>query len=417
MRWLSVMRLAQVVRSNVDRQCSPNGRRGENGAVASLVAIMLGTGVLLGLGALVIDTGSLLYERRQLQNGADAAALSIVKTCVDGNRVCETPSVILAPSSAPISLAGANAADQKSDIDTVCASHDLVAFNPGWPECDPPGVPTPGLVQCPTPANSISTSGNYVGMYVEVRTKTLTGSGSSILPPFLAQALAGGNYSGEIVKACARVALGPPNSVRSALPVSISRCEFDAYTMAGLKPSGPYAPAPLIYPTPNTGPTAFDYEKAIRFHDGNGANQPLSCSQGPSGADTPGGFGYLQNNGCDATSITSGAVEIRSGNPSNTALGCDFTDKLSARTGQPVFLPIYNGLSSTQYFMDGAAAFWLTGFSTSGNRYNSDASGRELCNSSQTCLYGWFVSDIMSIGSFGTGAGTPRGAFLIGFSG
>ncbi|MEO5975240.1 MAG: pilus assembly protein TadG-related protein [Ilumatobacteraceae bacterium] len=37
--------------------------------------------VLLGSGALVIDMGSLWSERRQLQNGADAAALAVALDC------------------------------------------------------------------------------------------------------------------------------------------------------------------------------------------------------------------------------------------------------------------------------------------------------------------------------------------------
>ena len=47
----------------------------ERGAVLVWVALMLV--VLLGIGALVIDVGALYAERRQLQNGADAAALAV----------------------------------------------------------------------------------------------------------------------------------------------------------------------------------------------------------------------------------------------------------------------------------------------------------------------------------------------------
>jgi len=74
MRGLIMMRLATLVRRNVHRQLSPNDRGSEAGAIAAIVGIFLGGGVLLGVGALVIDTGSLLYERRQLQSGGLAAA-------------------------------------------------------------------------------------------------------------------------------------------------------------------------------------------------------------------------------------------------------------------------------------------------------------------------------------------------------
>lgn len=56
---------------------------GEDGAVAVLVAVTLV--VMLGLSALVLDVGNLYWERRQLQNGADAAALAAAQDIVDGS--------------------------------------------------------------------------------------------------------------------------------------------------------------------------------------------------------------------------------------------------------------------------------------------------------------------------------------------
>ena len=46
--------------------------------------------VLLGVGALVIDVGALYAERRQLQNGADAAALAVAADCAEGDCLDET---------------------------------------------------------------------------------------------------------------------------------------------------------------------------------------------------------------------------------------------------------------------------------------------------------------------------------------
>ena len=53
----------------------------ERGAVASIVAVFIGGMVLLGCAALAIDVGSILYEKRQLQSGADAASLALAKVC------------------------------------------------------------------------------------------------------------------------------------------------------------------------------------------------------------------------------------------------------------------------------------------------------------------------------------------------
>ena len=56
--------------------------RSERGASAVLVGILLVP--LLGFVAIAVDVGALYTERAQLQNGADAAALTIAKDCQDG---------------------------------------------------------------------------------------------------------------------------------------------------------------------------------------------------------------------------------------------------------------------------------------------------------------------------------------------
>src|SRR3954469_10538525 len=57
------------------------GRRAERAAVAVIVAAMFGSMALLGCVALTVDVGTMSLERRQLQNGADAAASSAVIDC------------------------------------------------------------------------------------------------------------------------------------------------------------------------------------------------------------------------------------------------------------------------------------------------------------------------------------------------
>jgi Flp pilus assembly protein TadG len=55
---------------------------GEDGSVAVMVATLMV--VMLGIGALVMDLGNLYWERRQLQNSADAGALAAAQDLVDG---------------------------------------------------------------------------------------------------------------------------------------------------------------------------------------------------------------------------------------------------------------------------------------------------------------------------------------------
>ena len=91
--------------------------RDERGAVAVIVALMLGTGVLTGIGALVIDVGQIYQERAELQNGADAAALAVAKSCATGT---------CAPTlSAQYANENASALTGKTAASTVCGSGTL----------------------------------------------------------------------------------------------------------------------------------------------------------------------------------------------------------------------------------------------------------------------------------------------------
>ena len=56
-------------------------RRSERGAIAVLVTVLMGGGVLTGMGALAVDIGQLWAEREQLQSGAVSAALGLAKGC------------------------------------------------------------------------------------------------------------------------------------------------------------------------------------------------------------------------------------------------------------------------------------------------------------------------------------------------
>ena len=62
--------------------------KSDRGAVAVTVALLLV--VLLGFGALAIDTGMLYAQKAQLQNGADAGALAIAQDCAKrGTAACK----------------------------------------------------------------------------------------------------------------------------------------------------------------------------------------------------------------------------------------------------------------------------------------------------------------------------------------
>src|SRR5207244_1578958 len=61
----------------------------ERGAVAALVAVIFGAGVLMASGAIVVDVGQAYSERGQLQNGADSASLAVARGCARGTTYCD----------------------------------------------------------------------------------------------------------------------------------------------------------------------------------------------------------------------------------------------------------------------------------------------------------------------------------------
>ncbi len=434
MHGLSVMRLAKLVRSNVDRQLSANRRNGETGAVAMLVAILFGTGVLLGLGALVIDTGSLLYERRQLQNGADAAVLSVAKTCAQADEKSTLCAAVDVSPSTPalVSLAGANAADTKSDVKSVCGSPKLVAANSAFTPCPTPA--SPGLIECPkTPS---------AAKYVEIRTTTRSGNGSStILPSFLAQALVGGS-KGETVGACARAGWGTLGSTGDTFPLALGVCGWNEATKGGTlfapPPNPQYTPAPNqtgvgvgTSPLPSVIPVAT--LTAITAHTSSGSTGAYKCDAQTAGKFYPGGFGWTQTceqlgtcaageNPCSSDFLDTGNV-LQGNNGASAPNGCK-SGGIKPYVGTVMYIPIFKEVIGTTYVIDGLAAFYLAGYSNvpAGGPKDMDGYKKSLApgcdpagvdGANTTCLWGWFTAPVAPVGSISTTGSTPRGPLVV----
>ena len=166
----------------------PVPRRRDAGAVTVLVSILLGGGVLLPMGALVVDVGSIYVESEELQTGADAAAMAVAKECAAGH--CTTAELATQLTTAT-QHAGINAKDGHATVSELCGR---------WAN----------LPACSTPATSrLSTCVGTppAGDYVEVRVRTQTAEGGTMLPPVFAKTLVGNEtYDGTAVGSCARVA-------------------------------------------------------------------------------------------------------------------------------------------------------------------------------------------------------------------
>jgi Flp pilus assembly protein TadG len=373
-------RLAHAGRSRLARLRGAEPR--DEGAVALLAAVLFGFGVILGMAALTVDVGRLYAERRQLQNGADAAALAVAQ---DAARNCSSGSC--APASRAAFYANANAKDGASAVVEVCGA--------GWSAVGGCGAQaTPAITQCPAVPGGTT-------RWVRVRTATLSSGGSTLLPPWFARALAGNNgYSGTRVFACAEAGLGAPSALTASLPLALSLCEWRSYTSNGANftPPPPYSTYPV------------SAEHAIRFHD-----TPLSphCGSGPAGGLTS-GFGWLATgSGSCATPLTDQRwVNDKPG--SSVPNAC--RSGLSALVGRTVFVPVYDntiGLTGTngRYHISGFAAFFLTGYSLPGSQRSSIASGASYCPPAESCVYGWFTQALAPVG--GMSGGTPRGTSVV----
>jgi hypothetical protein len=331
----------------------------ERGAVTTLVAALLAVGLLLGMGALVIDSGQLFGERAELQSGADAAALAIAQTCA-GPDGC-----MLDPYGTAVRYAGANANDGTAAVPGVCG-RDTAAR----------------LAACPVSSGCFS-SVPATGNFVEVRAATRRPDGSTVLPPVFGRILLGESYDGRGVLACARVAWGGPRAA-TGLGMTMSLCEWQAATSGGTV----FAPAP-----PATVPGSA--ERVLRLHGTGNA-----CAGGPSGWDLPGGFGWLE----DTTGHCETQVDVTGTYRDNTGVAashaCEIALAQAVANSTVALVPVYDGAGGTGntgfYHLRGFASFVITGYALPGKAQQSVLTGAKPCKGDDKCVYGYFTRDLVT---------------------
>ena len=287
----------------------------ERGATAVIVGILVVA--LAGLGALTVDVGALIQERRELQNGADAAVLAVAEGCALG--LCAGLSTIAE------AYADANADDADSDVAEIC------------------GAGGSGLTACAAPPPLPSGAAGHVQVTTSTRE---TASGSNQITYRLAQLLTG--TGGHTVTAKAAAAWGYPGGATVA-PLTFSLCEYNAAVASTGLQSGP----------PFTGSAS-----TIYFHDSSPAG---TCPAGPAGSDLPGGFGWLDNSAGCQVGVTAGAW---TDGQTGVALpaGCSPADWFNTT----VLVPVFDGTNdltgtNAEYHIVGFAAMYITGYRLSGS--------------------------------------------------
>jgi hypothetical protein len=349
----------------------------DDGATAVFVVVVIV--VLIGMAAMVVDIGALWWERRQLQNGADAGSLAVAQSCAAGDCAGYLTQAQ--------TYADDNSNDGASNVQEVCGSTDA-----GLPACsDPPAT---------TPAGQ---------GWVRVGTQTGSDAGPGLVPPFLAQALVPG-YDGSTVHASAIANWGAPSGITGGLPLTFSECEWLAATEDGTR----YAPyTDLVAHTWPTDADGVSLERTIYLQN---PSAPETCNPEPNGADLPGGFGWLEaDDSCEATTTTGWFND-----DPGVSVNKDCKDVLDALVDQLIFLPVFdavNGLNGNngQYKLAGYAAFFLTGYNFPGVSHDSLVTGATPCKGDDKCISGFFTQGLVPQGG-SVGNGPSMGATIVGLA-
>jgi hypothetical protein len=257
--------------------------------------------VLLGMGAVVIDTGALYLEKQELQDGADAAALAVAKDCAEGT-------CVLVGGTAR-DFADHNAGDGEANVDQVCGSDPLNG-------CSPP------------PPGASDASG-----WVRVRTSTDDPDNPEddtevelVLAPLLDIA-----DLDRTVRASAEAAWGPVANART-IPLIFSVCEFDS-----------------LGRSLDDGASLPQGEQLIFF---SGTEPAEGCLDG-----LRGGFRWLPDDDCERA-IERGGEYVPTRTSRARGAGCG----ASHLRNRAAVIPLFDQRSGNRHRITGFAGFRITGY-------------------------------------------------------
>ncbi|MCD5344952.1 pilus assembly protein TadG-related protein [Agromyces sp. S2-1-8] len=329
----------------------------ERGGVAVTVAVAMAS--LLAVVALVVDVGLLYFEKAELQNGADSAALAVAQECALRPTTCEAGATEMA-----ITYAGDNANDANADA-TIPAGSFVVNPRSGT---------------------------------VTVDTSTRTQDGSAALNHPLA-ALIG--LDPTSLEATATATWGVPVS-GPALALTFGRCEFADHEPTGEDVTGP--------------PINISYDVTDRRHCG-----PDEDGDGVADVFSRGAFGWVESSNCNIhVDLANPWVPGTSG-ASGSSSGCT-SALLSGYIGQTVLIPLFddcrdasrpldpnprcNG-SDVEYHLVAFAAFHITGISVPGvNSGDTSVCGGHCSNKT---IQGYFQRYVDLADAYELGEGTEAG--------
>lgn len=388
----------------------------ERGAVATIVGVLFAGLVVAGFLATTVDVGNLMYERAQLQNGADASAMSLAQSCALGNCGQNVDSVG--------TLNNQNASDSAHALTSQCGVNiPSSAYPSGATHLSACPSSSGAWADCSALPSQYQTAAYATLPYVEVRTATKSPPSNNFLTNFIAGALGQPTSSAA---ACSRAAWGgvSPGTV-TVTNIVMSQCDWRNQTgYTGTPGSATYPAGPKYnagtqggssnpgYGSLANGTNPWPTEQTI-YTKGN----PTTCPTSSPGGTYPGGFAALTNAGGCTSTLTLGANGHywADGTTGNRDPCPSWLNVLGKVIYVPVFDCVVNSsttppnpytfyLSSNQcsatgnhaqYDVAGFAAFYVTGWYFSSDPQSSLATGSVPCGGNARCMSGFFLADLV----------------------
>ena len=354
----------------------------ERGATAIIVAIVMTA--LMSVAALAVDVAAMHQERRELQSGADAAALALAQTCANGS--CGTP---LAMSTTAKSLANANAHDGLARIVQITPTANEVTVRVGTEQ----------------PGGGADHNANTID--------------------FTFARIFG--VDGRDISASATARWSPVGGA-STVPLTFSLCEWQRETSDGthfyhLNANGQLNPLPTAAPS------------IILFHDsgntngngnGNGNGDTSGDCAAQAGQDInhdgrlPGGFGWLQSIDCEATIIAPGWVAAKPG--AGIPNDCDPSTLVNRTILVAVFADEGSQVNQTYgscsigpggkcYFIAGFAQIYITYVRFPS--YSSANGQNTPCRPPDSCIAGYFIEGLVPVADVLGGGSQNFGSTIV----
>lgn len=174
----------------------------QRGGVAVIFAILLGSGVLIGLIGFSVDIGINSVAKSLAQETAERSVKNVALSCIEKKDLCNTTTQIQNLNTAQLQSTGITQDLLKTQILGICGS---LSFAPGLPACPSSFTPTPTCNAIPT---------NFLNAYVEVRTRTF--APSYFLNP----------GQGKYRNGCSHVGIGSPSAANILFPIAVSCAEY-----------------------------------------------------------------------------------------------------------------------------------------------------------------------------------------------